>query len=121
MSRKQSNIRQDEEYDFMQELMTGDNDALPTLLVDAVNCRETISSIEKAPAGIRYKGQQKIIYKVKKSEKLEPKKLPMLSTNFSDAFKYLMMRGAWRRAIRGTSGRSRSGPYMPGLDDLTGG
>ena len=51
----------------MQELMTGDNDALPTLLVDAVNCRETISSIEKAPAGIRYKGQQKIIYKVKKS------------------------------------------------------
>lgn len=121
MSRKQSNIRQDEEYDFMQELMTGDNDALPTLLVDAVNCRETISSIEKAPAGIRYKGQQKIIYKVKKSEKLEPKKLPMLSTNFSDAFKYLMMRGAWRRAIRGKSGRSRSGLYMPGLDDLTGG
>ena len=121
MSRKQSNIRQDEEYDFMQELMTGDNDALPTLLVDAVNCRETISSIEKAPAGIRYKGQQKIIYKVKKSEKLEPKKLPMLSTNFSDAFKYLMMRGAWRRAVRGKSGRSRSGPYMPGLDDLTGG
>lgn len=58
-----------------------------------MNCRETISSIEKAPAGIRYKGQQKIIYKVKKSEKLEPKKLPMLSTNFSDAFKYLMMRG----------------------------
>ena len=105
----------------MQELMTGDNDALPTLLVDAVNCRETISSIEKAPAGIRYKGQQKIIYKVKKSEKLEPKKLPMLSTNFSDAFKYLMMRGAWRRAIRGKSGRSRSGPYMPGLDDLTAG
>ena len=33
MSRKQSDIRQDEEYDFMQELMTGDNDASPLCLL----------------------------------------------------------------------------------------
>lgn len=38
--------------------------------------------------------------KVKKSEKLEPKKLPRLSTNFSDAFKYLMMRRDWLAAVR---------------------
>ena len=120
MSRKQANIRQDEEYDFMLELMKGENRALPILLIDAVNCKEAVSSIEKAPAGIRYKGQQKIVYKIKKSEKLAPKKLPMLSTNFSDAFKYLMMRKLWRRAIRGKGKASNASPYVPGFDDMEG-
>lgn len=113
-SRKQANIRQDEEYDFMQELMSGKNDMLPTLLIDSLNCRELISSIEKAPAGIRYKGQQKIIYKVKKSEKLEIKKLPMMSTNFSDAFKYLMMRTVWRNSISGKKKARLT--FIPGVD-----
>lgn len=117
MSRKQANLRQDEEYDFMLELMTGDNKALPILLIDAVNCKEAVSSIEKAPAGIRYKGQQKIVYKIKKSEKLAPKKLPMLSTNFSDAFKYLMMRKRYRNAIKGKGRASNASPYVPGFDD----
>ena len=118
MSRKQANLRQDEEYDFMLEFMTGDNKALPILLIDAVNCKEAVSSIEKAPAGIRYKGQQKIVYKIKKSEKLAPKKLPMLSTNFSDAFKYLMMRKRYRNAIKGKGKPSSANPYVPGFDDI---
>lgn len=107
-------IRQDEEYDFMQELMSGKNNVLPRLLIDSINCRELISSIEKAPAGIRYKGQQKIIYKVKKSEKLELKKLPMMSTNFSDAFKYLMMRTVWRNSISGKKKARLT--FIPGVD-----
>ena len=57
MSRRQSIIPQSEEYGFMQELMKGENGQLPRLLVDAVNCREMVSSVEKAPAGIRYKGE----------------------------------------------------------------
>ena len=57
----------------MQELMKGENGQLPRLLVDAVNCREMVSSVEKAPAGIRYKGETKVVFKIKKSEKLAPK------------------------------------------------
>lgn len=116
MSRKQANIGQAEEYDFMQELMNGSNKALPILLIDAVNCKEMVSSVEKAPAGIKYKGKQKIVFKVKKSEKLKPKQLPMLSTNFSDAFKYLMMRKQYRNRIKGKS-KATASPYVPGYND----
>ena len=117
-SRKQAIIRQDEEYDFMQELMSEGNDMLPILLIDSLNCKEVISSIEIAPAGIKYKGQQKVIYKIKKSEKLDPKKLPMYSTNFSDAFKYLMMRKPWRYYIKGKKSTGAT-PYVPGYNEQT--
>lgn len=114
MSRRQSNIPQAEEYGFMQELMRGDSNRLPQLLVDVVNCKELVSSIEKAPAGIRYSGTEKIVFKVKKSEKLAPKKLPMLSTNFSDAFKYLMMRKKWRNFVNLKS--SGANPPVEGFE-----
>ena len=58
-------------------------------------------SVEKAKAEIKYRGNSKVVFKVKKSEKLAPKKLPMLSTNFSDAFKYLLMRPGWIALVRG--------------------
>ena len=116
MSRRQSIIPQSEEYGFMQELMKGENGQLPRLLVDAVNCREMVSSVEKAPAGIRYKGETKVVFKIKKSEKLAPKKLPMFSTNFSDAFKYLMMRRNWRRVVRIARGNNAN-PYIPGFEE----
>lgn len=64
--------------------------------------REMVSSIEGAKAEVKYRGNVKIVAKVKRSEKLEPKKLPMFSTNFSDAFKYLMMRRKWLQAMKGT-------------------
>lgn len=100
MSRKQSIIRQNTEFDFMHELMAGHNRALPQLLVDAVNCPEMVSSIEGARAEVKYRGQVKVVAKVKKTEKLELKKLPRLSTNFSDAFKYLLMRREWLTAAK---------------------
>ena len=104
MSRKQATIRQHEEYNFMHELMSGSNPALPTLKVDALNCAEMISSIELAKAEVKYRGHMKVVAKVKRSEKLTPKKLPRFSTNYSDAFKYLMMRRVWVNATRrGTS------------------
>ena len=116
MSRRQSIIPQSEEYAFMQELMNGNNLQLPKLKVDAVNCKEMVSSIEKAPAGIKYRGQQKIVFKVKKSEKLAPRKLPMMSTNLSDAFKYLMMRKTWRKIAR-LSRSNNADPFVPGFDE----
>lgn len=100
MSRKQGTIRQEAEFNFMHELMSGKNKRLPLLMVDALNCPEMISSIELAKAEVKYRGDVKIVAKVKKSEKLEPKKLPRLSTNFSDAFKYLMMRRSWLTAAK---------------------
>jgi hypothetical protein len=100
MSRKQSIIHQNSEFDFMHELMSGQNHALPQLLVDTVNCPELVCSIEGARAEVKYRGQIKVIAKVKKTEKLEARKLPRLSTNFSDAFKYLMMRREWLAAAK---------------------
>lgn len=99
-SRNQSIIKQDAEYNFMIELLGGNNRRLPTLLVDALNCSEMVSSIEGAKQVVKWRGNHKVVAKVKKSEKLEPKKLPRLSTNFSDAFKYLMMRREWLSMTR---------------------
>lgn len=100
MSRKQATIKQNAEYNFMQEFMTGNVPGLPDLAIDEVNCKELVSSIEKAKADIRYTGTVKTVYKIKKSEKLAPKKLPMMSTNYSDAFKYLAMRREWVKAVQ---------------------
>lgn len=111
-SRKQSTIRQNAEFDFMHEFMRGENKKLPALLVDALNCPEMISSIEGASAEVKYRGSVKVVAKVKKTEKLEAKKLPRLSTNFSDAFKYLLMRREWIKAI------NVSGSQAPGADAL---
>lgn len=111
-SRKQSTIRQNAEFDFMHEFMRGENKKLPALLVDALNCPEMISSIEGAHAEVKYRGSVKVVAKVKKTEKLEAKKLPRLSTNFSDAFKYLLMRREWIKAI------NVSGSQAPGADAL---
>jgi hypothetical protein len=111
-SRKQSILRQNAEFDFMHEFMRGENKNLPALLVDALNCPEMICSIEGAKAVVKYRGSVKIVAKVKKTEKLEIKKLPRLSTNFSDAFKYLLMRREWIKAI------SVAGSSAPGADAL---
>lgn len=121
MSRKQANIRQHEEHDFMHELMAGTNPLLPTLLVDALNCPEMISSIELAKAEVKYRGNMKLVGKVKKSEKLPVKKLPRFSTNYSDAFKYLMMRKNWINATRKKATSSGStewvGEWLESLRD----
>lgn len=111
-SRKQSTIRQNAEFDFMHEFMRGENKKLPALLVDALNCPEMISSIEGARAEVKYRGSVKVVAKVKKTEKLEAKKLPRLSTNFSDAFKYLLMRREWIKVINVSSSQA------PGADAL---
>lgn len=103
MSRKQATIKQNAEYNFMQEFMAGNVPGLPELAIDAVNCKELVSSIEKAKADIRYTGSVKVVHKIKKTEKLAPKKLPMLSTNYSDAFKYLAMRRDWVRLVQRNS------------------
>ncbi len=89
MSKGQGNITHTEEYDLMHDIMTGNVPGLPKLLIDQFECKELKSSLELAPVEKDTKGN---IKKVKKSESLPVNRLPMESTNFSDAFKYLICR-----------------------------
>lgn len=95
MSRKQANIPQGVEYEFMLKLLAGNTPGLPMLLIDAEHCKQVKSSMEKAPAKISYKKGEKIVGKEKKSEKLPSERLPLESTNPSDAVKYLLCRPVW--------------------------
>lgn len=99
MSEGQGNIGQYEEYIFMMELLSGHNRKLPNILIDQYNCKECKSSLELAPTRITQMRGRSIIVKQKKSENLPIHRLPLESTNFSDAFKYLMMRKIWRRVV----------------------
>ena len=91
-SRNQGNIGQADEYVYMQELLSGRNPHLPAILIDTYNCRPLKASLEGAKTRKTDKDQ---IAKDKRSEKLPPERLPMESTNMSDAFKYLVMRKTW--------------------------
>lgn len=100
-SRRQGTIYQGTEYFFAMELMKGENKELPRLLIDAHNCKCLKSSMEKAPREVKLRQDgTKVIVKVKKSEKLAIRLLPMYSTNFSDAFKYLICRSDWLKISR---------------------
>jgi hypothetical protein len=93
----QANIEHATEYDFMIQLMSGNNPKLPKLLIDQYNCRETKSSMEGALATY-VMGKLK---KKKSSEKLSMARLPLESTNMSDGVKYLLCRQEWLMVSRG--------------------
>jgi hypothetical protein len=101
MSVGQGNIESHVEYDFMIELMSGKHPKLPKLQIDMFNCKELKSSLEKSPVKITTIRGKKVIAKDKKSEGLPAHKLPMESTNLSDAFKYLICRKQWLKLVRG--------------------
>jgi hypothetical protein len=110
MSTNQGNIGHLEEYDFMNELMKETVPDLPKLLIDQFNCKTLKSSLENTPTTTDEKGK---IKKDKSSEKRLPlHRLPAESTNFSDAFKYLMCRRDWMKIAR--SGKRTDGnAYVP--------
>ena len=85
----QGNIESNLEYRFMNELMGERNPKLPKLLIDYYACKEMRISIQDAKTMIDKHGNP---VKDKKSEKLSIERLPLESTNPSDAFKYLMCR-----------------------------
>ena len=98
MSVGQSNITHEQEFDLMNEIMTGRNRNLPKLLIDAHECRELKSAMELAPLMRNDKGR---IQKDKSSEKRLPlRRLPAESTNFTDAFKYLVCKRKYLRVIK---------------------
>lgn len=97
----QGNIHSNTEYNFMIDLLSELNPDLPKVRIDMFNCKCLKSSLEKAPTKVTSKNGRKLIVKDKRSEGLAIHKLPTESTNFSDAFKYLLCRMAWMKLVKG--------------------
>lgn len=96
MSEDQGNIEQHEEYNFAKQLMGEVHKELPKLKIDKFQCKCLKSSLELTKILVKINKQgSKQIYKDKSSEKLPLPARPMFSTNFSDAFKYLIYRPKW--------------------------
>lgn len=93
MSIGQGDILHTEEFDLMSEMMDEQNPRLPKLRIDQFNCKELKSSLELARM-LPGTGKEKV-QKDKSSEKLPANRLPMESTNLSDALKYLICRKEW--------------------------
>lgn len=89
MSIGQGNILHSEEFNLMNVMMGEKDKRLPKLLIDKFECKELKSQLECTPVEKAKNGE---IKKVKKGDKLPPARLPMESTNLTDAFKYLMCR-----------------------------
>lgn len=87
MSIGQGNLRQSEEYHFMEILLGETNPRLPIVRIDAYAAKELKLSLENAKSKVK----EGIVYKDKSSEKLPISDLPTKSTNPSDSFKYLCM------------------------------
>lgn len=96
----QGNIHSNVEYNFMIILLGETHPTLPKVKIDQFNCRCLKSSLELAPTKIANRNNRKLVVKDKKSESLPVHKLPSQSTNFSDAFKYLLCRRKWLKAIK---------------------
>lgn len=97
MTKNQATILQEEEYNFMKNILGDFDKNLPSVKIDKFGCRELKSSMELTKTKIitNTRTGVKTVHKDKSSEKLEAKKLPMHSTNFGDAFKYFFFRPAW--------------------------
>ena len=97
MSIGQSDILHTEEYDLMMVMMGETDRRFPKIKIDEFNCRELKSSLELAPLKPGT-GKEKVM-KDKSSERMAPNRLPLESTNMSDAFKYLICRHEWLKAL----------------------
>jgi hypothetical protein len=87
MSLYQGNIEHDAKWLLINDMLAESNtERYPTIRINEDNCKCLTSSLRMAPAE-KYKGT---IRKVKKSEKLPLQRLPMQSTNMSDAFDYII-------------------------------
>ena len=88
----QGNITHSDEFNLMNIMMGEKDKRLPKLLIDMFECRELKNQLEITPVTKSAKNE---IQKVKKGDKLPSARLAMESTNFTDAFKYLICRPKW--------------------------
>ncbi len=110
MSVGQGNIGSNAEYNFMMELMSGNNKKLPRLLIDRTNCPCLKAQLEVTPTkkstGTKSDG---LVVKEKKGDNLPVHRLPKESTNFTDAFKYLLCRKVFLKLIN----KPKAGSSLP--------
>jgi hypothetical protein len=93
MSLNQSTIYQDEEYNFAKAMMGETTAGLIKLKIDKFQCKCLKSSLELTKIKIKIDAKgSRTLHKDKSSEALPLPSRPMFSTNFSDAFKYLIYR-----------------------------
>lgn len=94
MSLNQATILQVEEFNFAKALMGETTEKLIKLKIDKFQCKCLKSSLEltKIKVSIDRKTGSRSIHKDKSTESLPILLRPMYSTNFSDAFKYLIYR-----------------------------
>jgi hypothetical protein len=93
MSRNQGTIYQDEEFNFAKALMGETTAGLLKLKIDKFQCKYLKSSLELTKIKIKIDAKgSRTLHKDKSSESLPMHLRPMYSTNFSDAFKYLIYR-----------------------------
>ena len=117
MNENQGIITQAEEYDFMMELLGGENKHLPTVEIDFYQCKELISSLQNTPVKVTKRAGKTKIEKDKSSEKRyaeRPEMMPFMSTNFSDAFKYYFCRKEYMGRARSSKKVSFSDPKVRG-------
>jgi hypothetical protein len=97
MSVGQGNITHSDEFNLMNILMGEKDKRLPKLQIDMFECKYLKSQLEMTPVAKGTKGE---IIKVKKGDKLPPARLPMESTNYTDALKYLICRSKYLSIAR---------------------
>lgn len=96
MSVGQGNIYQEEEFNFAKSMMGESVKGLVKLKIDKFQCPCLKSSLGLTKILVKSNREGiRTIHKDKSSEKLALHLLPMYSTNYSDAFKYLIYRPAY--------------------------
>lgn len=92
-SENQATIYQEEEYNFAKAFMGETTKGLMKLKIDKFQCKCLKSSLELTKIKIKVDAKgSKTLHKDKSTESLPMLLRPMFSTNFSDAFKYLIYR-----------------------------
>ena len=92
MSTAQGNINHQDKFNLMNAMMGEKDSRLPRLLIDQWECKELKNQLEIVPVKTGTRGE---VLKQKKSDQLPLPRLPMESTNLSDAFDYLICRKKW--------------------------
>ena len=93
MSENQATIYQEEEFNFAKDFMGETTKGLLKLKIDKFQCKCLKSSLELTKIKIKTDAKgSKTLHKDKSTESLPILLRPMYSTNFSDAFKYLIYR-----------------------------
>lgn len=97
ISKNQTTVYQEEEFNFAKQLLGELTPGLPKVKIDKFQCKCLKSSLELTKIFVKVdtKTGSKSIHKDKSSEKLPMHLRPMFSTNYSDAFKYLVYRRAF--------------------------